>query len=277
MPIPGFNNKPATDAIPLFAPVVSPLMQGLSPLLSGYATSPLRGGVEAISAQLRGAAPALLREALPLLEQLQPLTLDVAAGRAEFTPAPAETARLIRTYYAVQRTLLLRFRDDTIDETAALAATLTECAAAASSDGASELTVSALPGDHVRPLQQLVPPPPPEVLGVAQQSAAALDQLSSFAGALGAPTFALDAVRAGVRAGVDSLGAAAPAPGQGAAADIGALVDDIVAWMQLRTAAGSVATAAADAPPPAAAACCVRVSTCAWWHIQSVFCACVCA
>jgi hypothetical protein len=65
----------------MFAPLVSPVMQGLSPLLSGYAASPLRGGVEALSGQLRGAAPPLLRELLPLLDQLQPLTLDVAAGR----------------------------------------------------------------------------------------------------------------------------------------------------------------------------------------------------
>ena len=77
----GFNNKPATDAIPLFVPVVSPLMQGLSPLLSGYAASPLRGAAEALSSQLRGAAPPLLRELLPLLDQMEPLTLDVAAGR----------------------------------------------------------------------------------------------------------------------------------------------------------------------------------------------------
>ena len=77
----GFNNKPATDAIPLFVPVVSPLMQGLSPLLSGYAASPLRGAAEALTQQLRGAAPPLLRELLPLLDQMEPLTLDVAAGR----------------------------------------------------------------------------------------------------------------------------------------------------------------------------------------------------
>ena len=56
-------------------------MQGLSPLLSSYATSPLRGGVEALSTQLRGQLPPLLRELLPLLDQLQPLTMDVAAGR----------------------------------------------------------------------------------------------------------------------------------------------------------------------------------------------------
>ena len=127
----------------------------------------------------------------------------------------------------------MRFRDDTIDETGSLAAVLTDSAAASSGGGACELTVSALPGDHVRPLQQLVPPAPPEVLGVAQQSAAALDQLSSFAGSLGAPTFALDALRSGVRMGVDTLGAAGPGPAQ----DIALLVDDIAAWMALRTAA----------------------------------------
>ena len=141
----------------------------------------------------------------------------------------------MRTYYAVARTLLVRFRDDAIDETGSLAAVLTDSAAASSGGGACELTVSALPGDHVRPLQQLVPPAPPEVLGVAQQSAAALDQLSSFAGSFGAPTFALDALRSGVRAGVDTLGAAGPGPAQ----DIALLVDDIAAWMALRTAAAS--------------------------------------
>lgn len=131
----------------------------------------------------------------------------------------------MRTYYAVACTLLVRFRDDGIDETAALAAILTDSAAAA------EVTVSALPGDHVRPLQQLVPPPPPEVLGMAQSSASALDQLSSLAGSFGAPAFALDALRSGVRGGLDTLQGAAQTS---ASADIGVLVDDIAAWMAQR-------------------------------------------
>ena len=160
------------------------------------------------------------------------------AHSTEFTPAPAETARLVRTYYAVARTLLVRFRDDTIDETASLAAMLTDSAVASTAGGACELTVSALPGDHVRPLQQLVPPAPAEVLGVAQQGAAALDQLSSFAGSFGAPTFALDALRSGVRAGVDTLGNAA-GPGATQGADIALLVDDIAAWMGMKTAAAT--------------------------------------
>lgn len=125
-----FNNKPATDAIPLFAPVVSPLAQGLNPLLSQWPSSPLRGGVDLLRSQLRGAAPPRLRALLPILDQLEPLTLDVAAGRSEFSPAPAEAARLVRTYYGVRRNLLVRFKDDAIDETPALAAVLQESAAA---------------------------------------------------------------------------------------------------------------------------------------------------
>lgn len=50
-----FNNKPATDAIPLFAPVLSPLAQGLNPLLSQWSQSPLRGGVELVQRQIRRA------------------------------------------------------------------------------------------------------------------------------------------------------------------------------------------------------------------------------
>jgi hypothetical protein len=152
----------------------------------------------------------------------------------------------VRQYYAVARTLLIRFREDTIDETPALAALLAESAGACALSGACELTVTALPGDHVRPLQQRVPPPPPEVLNAAQNGAAALEQLSSFAASFGAPTFGLDALRAGVRAGVDTLGAAGSE--DAAAADIGALVDDIVAWMQLRTAAAAPEAQAPGAP-----------------------------
>ena len=226
-----FNNKPASDAIPLFGPVVSPLAQGLNPLVTSIATSPLRSGVDSLAQQLRSAAPSVVREALPLLDQLEGLGLDVAAGKTEFTPSPAETQRLIQANYRVPRTLLLRFKDDSIDETPALAATLTQCL----EGGAGELTVSVLPGDHIRPLQQLVPPPPAEMLSAAQQGATALDTLSGFAEALGPPAllpaWALNTLRSGVRSGLDTLQSAS-APG-GPTADIGALVETILAWMRL--------------------------------------------
>lgn len=45
-------------------------------------------------------------------------------GRQEFTPPPSETKAMIRSSYAVRRNLLLRFSDDTIDETLPLAVLL---------------------------------------------------------------------------------------------------------------------------------------------------------
>ena len=230
-----FNNKPASDAIPLFGPVVSPLAQGLNPLVTGITTSPFRPGVDSLAQQLRNAAPSVVREALPLLDQLEGLALDVTSGRTEFTPSPPETQRLIQANYRVPRTLLIRFKDDSIDETPALAATLTSCL----DGGNGELTVSVLPGDHVRPLQQIVPPPPPEVLGGVQMGAAALDTLSGFAQALGPPAllpaFALNTLRSGVRSGLDTLQSVTGSQ-SGPVADISTLTDGIVSWMGVQAA-----------------------------------------
>lgn len=58
-----------------------------------------------------------MRQVLPLLEQLAPLYLDAAAGKAEFLPTPEETRMLVRTYYGVSRNMLLRFKDDSLDDT----------------------------------------------------------------------------------------------------------------------------------------------------------------
>jgi hypothetical protein len=228
------NNKPVSDAIPLFAPVVSPLAQGFNPLLAQLAASPLRGGVEQLRAQLRDAAPPAVREALPLLDQLEPLTLDLAAGRREFTPSPAETQKLLAAYYSTPRTLLIRFKDDTIDETPLFAQTLLTRTA----EG-MEVSVSTLSGDHVRPLQQPLPSPPPEVLDAAMQGEAALTAMSSFAAQIGAPAFPLSALRDSVRASVQTLqsqsaGAEVQEGGGGSLqlADIRALSAHIVAWME---------------------------------------------
>jgi len=218
-------------------------MQSMSPLLAGLAASPLRSPAEQLREQLRQAAPAAVREALPLLDQLEPLTLDLVAGRTEFSPSPAETQRLISSFYKVPRTLLLRFSDDSIDETPQFAATLLQTQNAAGG-GAAEVSVSTLPGDHVRPLQRPLPPPPPEVLGAALQGEAALGALSSFAASIGAPAFPLSALRDGVRAGVQTLqtasAAATPTTGGGDAAsssaeqDVGLLAEAILSFIERR-------------------------------------------
>ena len=58
-------------------------------------TSQLLSGAE----MLRGVSPALVRQLMPLMDQLTPIYLDVAQGRVEFHPEPQETRALVRSYY----------------------------------------------------------------------------------------------------------------------------------------------------------------------------------
>lgn len=220
-----WNNKPASDAIPLFAPVISPLAQTLSPLLAGLATSPFRPGAEALSARLRATAPPAVREALPLLDQLQPLSLDLVYGRTEFIPSPADTARLVRSFYAAPRTLLVRFKDDGIDETPALAATLAGAASA------GEVTIDTLGGGHTRPLGQSLPPPPPQFVDALSQGIAAAGALGSLAEAFGAPPAALSMLRSSAdAAGKMVLDASAPGAADAAERDSAELVGVVAGW-----------------------------------------------
>lgn len=51
------------------------------------------------------------RRSIPFVEQLSVLT-DV-----EFSPSPEQTQELIASHYGVRRNLLIKFQDDTIDQT----------------------------------------------------------------------------------------------------------------------------------------------------------------
>ena len=94
-------------------------------------------------------------------------------------PAPEDTKNLIRRYYGVKRNLLLRFRDDSIDETSQLAATLTDSSAIAET---LDLSVRSLSGDHVRPLGQEAPDVPPEIAEPLAQTGDALSGLADMMG-----------------------------------------------------------------------------------------------
>lgn len=45
--------------------------------------------------QLENLSPPLMKQALPLVEQLPPLYMDLANGREDFTPKPEEIRRLV--------------------------------------------------------------------------------------------------------------------------------------------------------------------------------------
>ncbi|KAI3698595.1 hypothetical protein L2E82_42252 [Cichorium intybus] len=154
-----FNNKDASMAVPLLSPVLLPMAQSLGPILSQIASSPtFRFGAEMTLKNLENLSPPIMKQVIPLVEQLPPLYMDLANGRENFTPKPEETRRLIKSYYGISRNLLIKFKDDTIDETSTLAQVLSsECAISSVLD----MSIRSLPGDHGLPLQQALPDVPP--------------------------------------------------------------------------------------------------------------------
>ncbi|CAI9778198.1 unnamed protein product [Fraxinus pennsylvanica] len=154
-----FNNKEASIAIPLFSPVLVPMAQGIGPFLSQLASLPtIRLGAEMTMKQLENLSPPIMKQAFPLVEQLPPLYMDLVKGRENFSPRPEETRRLIRSYYGISRNLLIKFKDDTIDETSTLAQVLSSESAISSM---LDMSIRLLPGDHGLPLHQALPDVPP--------------------------------------------------------------------------------------------------------------------
>jgi len=45
--------------------------------------------------QLENLSPSIMKQVLPLIEQLPPLYMDLVKGREDFTPKPEETRRLV--------------------------------------------------------------------------------------------------------------------------------------------------------------------------------------
>lgn len=84
------------------------------------------------------------REAVPLVDQLTQF-LSPQVFSVEFTPSPAETTQIIRDRYSVRRNLIIKFADDSIDQSLPLAELLE-----ASFPGM--ITTRRLKGTHVTPL-----------------------------------------------------------------------------------------------------------------------------
>ncbi|CAN1262862.1 hypothetical protein LINPERPRIM_LOCUS11427 [Linum perenne] len=153
------NSQEASLAVPLFSPVLSPMAQSIGPILSQIASSPtVRMGAEMTMKQIESLTPPFMKQAFPLIEQLPPLYMDMVNGREEFCPKPEETRRLIKSYYGVSRNLLIKFKDDSIDETMTLAQVLSSESAISSM---LDMSIRSLPGDHALPLQQAIPDVPP--------------------------------------------------------------------------------------------------------------------
>jgi Protein of unknown function (DUF1350) len=81
------------------------------------------------------------RDAIPLVEQFNS-TLAI-----EFTPSPLETDKLVQERYKIRRNLLIKFNNDTLDQSAALTKILQE-------RFPEMVTAQMLPGTHTTPLGQ---------------------------------------------------------------------------------------------------------------------------
>ncbi|KAH0461313.1 hypothetical protein IEQ34_008888 [Dendrobium chrysotoxum] len=172
-----FNNKEASLAIPLFSPVIVPMAQSLGPLLTQLTSSPsIRRGAEIAMRQLESLSPPIMKQVLPLIEQLPPLYMDLVNGREDFIPKPEETSRLIKSYYGISRNLLIQFKDDTIDETPTLAKLLSGESAISSQ---LDLSIRSLPGDHGLPLQQVLPDVPPAMADAVNRGGELLANLTA--------------------------------------------------------------------------------------------------
>lgn len=87
------------------------------------------------------------REAVPLVEQFTTFFAPLAASgiAVEFTPSPFETDRLISTNYCVRRNLLVKFTNDTLDQTLPLQALLLQ-------RFPDMVSAQTLAGNHLTPL-----------------------------------------------------------------------------------------------------------------------------
>ncbi|XP_075659773.1 uncharacterized protein LOC142629636 isoform X3 [Castanea sativa] len=213
-----FNNKEASLAVPLFSPVLVPMAQSMGPLLSQIASSPtIRLGAEMTLKQLENLSPPIMKQVLPLVEQLPPLYMDLVKGREDFVPKPEETRRLIKSYYGISRNLLIKFKDDSIDETSTLAQVLSSESAISSM---LDMSIRLLPGDHGLPLQQALPDVPPAMANAVNRGSELLANLT-----VGTPWETV-AKEVGNTLGVDSRILRA-----NISKDVDLLVDAITAWM----------------------------------------------
>jgi hypothetical protein len=81
------------------------------------------------------------RDAVPLVEQFSP------AFSVEFTPSPLETISIISQRYQVKRNLLIKFTNDTLDQSLALTETLQQ-------RFPNMIVARNLTGSHITPLGQ---------------------------------------------------------------------------------------------------------------------------
>lgn len=167
-----YNNKQASDAIPLYGSVFAPAFAAVASaetqfpeevrnIIAGFpaAMEDIMAGSILAPDRFRKNVLPTLRESRRLLDQLPPLVREIGApideekGPPEFYPPPHEVQASVESLYRVPSTLVVRFENDNIDESGLLEQMLQVRTKASGLN----VTATSLPGSHVTPLAQDLP------------------------------------------------------------------------------------------------------------------------
>ena len=118
-----FNNKPVKEAIPAFEELVVPLSSVFS---SNYDAEIAKTMKETVN-DLISTSPLLpsvggndlvpiIRESIEVVDQIPDILKMIGEGISEFTPSPGDTKEVCRRMYRARSTLLLKFDNDSLDE-----------------------------------------------------------------------------------------------------------------------------------------------------------------
>ncbi|XP_071730554.1 uncharacterized protein [Rutidosis leptorrhynchoides] len=126
-----YNNRPATEAVPYFEQL-GPLVSQLMPAVEASPVSSMAKGAADAWKALLDAAETMTPDYDPearlsldkFVDQLPSVFNQVAQGISEFKPTPTENRECCKNSYNVQKTLLVKFNVDAIDETDLLEETL---------------------------------------------------------------------------------------------------------------------------------------------------------
>ena len=163
-----YNNKVATEAVPLFDEVVVPLateaMTGTTAPFAKRAAETLRGAAD-VALDVLETSPVqdlasrlglsqVARQSLELADQVPDLLSELADGAREFDPPPSQVRTLLRTRFSADDALVIQFETDDIDESDDLIAALRDYSSLTTSSKKPRLAFSRLPGTHLTPLTQ---------------------------------------------------------------------------------------------------------------------------
>lgn len=175
-----YNNRPASSAIVGLEEFVVPISQqlmGSSENSKGFRSTisdvrKLLDNILKTYASFPLTPPFVQKEVLPLIDQaaeiidqLPDLLQELASGKTEFIPSPADTREVCRRMYRARRTLLVQFENDSLDESVEIKKVLQEANTIMRMKRPMiemQCELVTMTGTHITPLTQniLFDPPP---------------------------------------------------------------------------------------------------------------------